>query len=169
MKYFMRLKSEKGELMVLFSGVLILLLLVAGASADFILYSNKRDKVREIAYLIKDTRYDLAEPLFNSTNPQQTLEEIAHTVAAQNGVNPSNVRVKWVEERAGADRLRPLEEEEGSILIGKRSAKTIIEISETYDPIFLKMFNVNEMPIKISIEDGLEKDTEQGYVWVPYK
>ena len=161
MAYIRKMKSEKGELMVLFSGVLILLLLVTGASADFMLYSNKQDKVREIGYLIKDTRYDLAEPLFNSHNPQKDFEEIAYKIAAQNDINPANVKVEWKEN------FHPMANPEGGFITEKREAVTTIEIKETYDPIFLKMFNVNEIPIKVSISDKLEKDTEHGYVWTP--
>ncbi len=165
-----KIKCEKGELLILFSVVLVILLMFTGAATDFMLYSNKKDKIQEIAYLIKDTRYDLAEPLFNSNNPEGDLQEIANTIALQNGINPSNVKVKWNEQiNNNGPVIQSDPDEDGGFIVGKRVATTIIEVSEVYDPVFLKMFNINEMPIKVTISDDLEKDTEHGYVWVPYK
>ncbi len=154
-------RAEKGELMVLFSFVLILLLACIGFAADYSLYSNEKDKLTDIAYLIKDTRYDLAEPLFQSEDPEKDLKEIADNIAMANGINPSKVKVEWIEDYSKYRKA------EHGFIKGARTATTNIILENKYDPIFLKMFNINEIPIKVAISDKMVKENPNGYVWSP--
>lgn len=154
-------RSEKGELMILFSFVLIILLAMVGIASDYSLYMNRKDRLLDIAYLIKDTRYDLAEPLFQSENPEIELKEIADNIAIMNGVNPNKVDVKWEEDYSKYEKLGH------GFVKGPREALTKISIEDEYDPVFLKMFNVNNIPIRVHISDELVKNNANGYVWSP--
>lgn len=161
MKYYYKLSNEKGELLVLFSVILVVLILIIGMLIDFSMYVNERTRSKDIARIIKDTKYDFSEALFNSDRPEEDLESLAKNIAIKNGMDPAKVQTEWIED------FYTNSEPNGVFIERKREAIVKIEISDKYETLFLKMFNFEEIPINISLESKMEKDNEFGYIWSP--
>lgn len=143
-------KNESGDIIILFAGTLILLIVFLGLSTDVILAFNKRDRLIEIGNLMKDARFDLGEELWNSNYPESTLREITLDIAAKNGLNSEQVDVKWIPTR------------ENETL---RAADVKITLTDKYECTVLKMLGINELPIKVKIDGEQFKSGTR--IWSP--
>ncbi|MGJ0848067.1 TadE/TadG family type IV pilus assembly protein [Tissierella praeacuta] len=144
--------SEKGDILILFAGTLILVIIFLGLSTDVILAFNKRDKLVEIGKLMSEARVDLGEELWHSEEPQSTLREITWEIAKRNGLEMNQVDVKWI-----------VKQETNSY----RASEISIVLTDVYKCSTLKMIGINELPIKVNIKGGQDKHTGGTPIWLP--
>ncbi|WP_350343110.1 hypothetical protein PRVXT_002390 [Proteinivorax tanatarense] len=143
-------KNESGDILVLFAGTFILLIVFLGLATDVVLAFNERDKLIEVGNLIRDARFDLSEELWNSYHPEQTMREIAQDIAEQNGLERNQVDVIWREVETTHRR---------------RTADITVILTDTYQCTTLRMLGINELPIQVTIPGRQFK--ERNRVWSP--
>ena len=143
-------KNEKGNITILFAFVLILLMVLLGLSIDVALAFNKRDKLIEVGNLIRDARFDLSEELWHAYYPESVLREIARDIAVKNNLSPNQVDVKWKETYNNTS---------------KREAQIDVIMTDVYECTILKLFGVDELPIKVIIPGFQYK--KANVVWRP--
>lgn len=144
--------NENGDILILFAGTLILVIVFLGLSTDVILAFNKRNKLVEIGKLIGEARVDLGEELWSSENPESTLNEIAWEIGKRNGLKRNQVSAKWT-----------VIQETNSY----RVVNTSIELTDVYKCSTLKMIGINELPIKVNMSGGQDKNTGAIPIWFP--
>ncbi len=143
-------KNERGNITILFAFILILLMIFLGLSIDVALAFNKRDKLIEVGNLIRDARFDLSEELWHAYYPESVLREIARDIAVKNNLSPNQVDVKW---------------KETTYNTSQRVAQIDIIMTDVYKCTILKLFGVNELPIKVLIPGS--QDKKANVVWRP--
>lgn len=143
-------KNERGNITILFAFILILLMVFLGLSIDVALAFNKRDKLIEVGNLIRDARFDLSEELWHAYYPESVLREIARDIAVKNNLSPNQVDVKW---------------KETTYNTSQRVAQIDIIMTDVYKCTILKLFGVNELPIKVVIPGS--QDKKANVVWRP--
>lgn len=141
-------KNERGNITILFAFILILLMIFLGLSIDVALAFNKRDKLIEVGNLIRDARFDLSEELWHAYYPESVLREIARDIAVKNNLSPNQVDVKW---------------KETTYNTSQRVAQIDIIMTDVYKCTILKLFGVNELPIKVLIPGS--QDKKANVVW----
>ncbi len=144
--------SENGDILILFAGTLILVIVFLGLSTDVILAFNKRDKLVEVGRLMSEARVDLGEELWHSEDPQSTLREITWEIAEKNGLDKNQVDVKWI-----------VRQQTNSY----RASEINIILTDVYKCSTLKMIGINEFPIKVNIKGGQDKNTGGIPIWFP--
>lgn len=143
-------KNEKGNITILFALTIMLLMVLLGLSIDVALAFNKRDKLIEVGNLIRDARFDLSEELWHAYYPESVLREIARDIAVKNNLSPNQVDVKW---------------KETTYSTSQRVAQIDIIMTDVYECTILKLFGVNELPIKVIIPGSQYKKANK--VWRP--
>ncbi|QQY80126.1 putative Flp pilus-assembly TadE/G-like protein [Keratinibaculum paraultunense] len=143
-------KNEKGNITILFALTIMLLMVLLGLSIDVALAFNKRDKLIEVGNLIRDARFDLSEELWHAYYPESVLREIARDIAVKNNLSPNQVDVKW---------------KETTYSTSQRVAQIDIIMTDVYECTILKLFGVNELPIKVIIPGS--QDKKANVVWRP--
>ena len=117
-------------------------MVLLGLSIDVALAFNKRDKLIEVGNLIRDARFDLSEELWHAYYPESVLREIARDIAVKNNLSPNQVDVKW---------------KETTYSTSQRVAQIDIIMTDVYECTILKLFGVNELPIKVIIPGSQDK------------
>lgn len=144
--------NENGDILLLFAGTLILVIVFLGLSTDVILAFNKRDKLIEIGKLISEARIDLGDEFWHSEDPQSTLKEIAWEIAKRNGLEKNQVDVKWIVKQE-ASNFRVIE--------------INIVLNDVYKCSTLKMIGINELPITVKTKGAQDKYTGGVPIWRP--
>ena len=145
------LKKEKGDVMILFAGVFIILLIFLGLSTDVILAFSQRDRLVEIGNSMRDARVDLGVEVWNSPYPEHLLRELTVDIGVRNGLRPDQITTKW-----------NVKDETNT----RRDVGVIIELTDVYECSTLKMLGIKELPIKVVI-GGSQYRYAAPYVWSP--
>lgn len=143
-------KNENGDILVLFSGVIIILIIFLGLSTDVILAYSKKDKLVEIGNLMKDARFDLGEELWNADVPQDKLREISWEIAKRNGLTVDQMKIEWTPVKNNPN---------------IREAKTVVTLTDEYECTALKMLGIDKLPIKVVVEGSQVKYGSM--IWSP--
>lgn len=135
-------RNENGDIIILFAGVIILLVVFLGLSTDVVLAFNKKSKLTEVGNLMKDARFDLGEELWQADYPEDKLREISLEISRRNGLRDDQVEVEWM----------PVRNDESI-----RQAQVKITLTDNYECTSLKIFGVNNLPIRVVIEGSQVK------------
>ena len=160
------LKNEKGDILVLFSFLLIVLILLAGLVIDYGITKVQHNKLNTALKLINDSSYEASVIFFNSDNPKKDLENIVYRVADLNGINRSNIKeIKWIEN------LPPVSNPDGEYLdVEKRVARTNIVIEDKQASIFGKIAGIDRYNLRVEGGINLEfQEPNSGKIWFPPK
>ncbi|WP_331836010.1 tight adherence pilus pseudopilin TadF [Erysipelothrix piscisicarius] len=63
--------EEDGNILIMFAFILMFLLGFVALSTDVVLAMNKKDKLTEVAYLVREARLDITEEMLHSQQGQQ--------------------------------------------------------------------------------------------------
>lgn len=143
-------ESENGDILVLFAGVIIILIMFLALSTDVILAYSKKDKLVEIGNLMKDARFDLGEELWNADVPQDKLREISWEIAKRNGLTVDQMKIEWTPVKNNPN---------------IREAKTVVTLTDEYECTTLKMLGIDKLPIKVVVEGSQVKYGSM--IWSP--
>lgn len=145
------IKDEKGDIILLFAGTLIILIAFLALATDVVLAFTQRDRLREVGSIIRNTRLDIGEELWNSDNPEAELKKLADEIGRQNGLKSDQIHVRW----------KPVQRN-----MYKRVVDIRITLVDTYQCTTLKMLGINELPIRVDI-DGYQAKRTSNIIWHP--
>lgn len=143
-------EEEKGDILIMFAVAMSTIFILVGLSTDVILAISKKAKIEEVVGITQSIVFDLGEELWNSQNPEYVYQKIAEEIAEKNGIARNQVRVTWIEGYVGEYR---------------REAISEIVITDTYETVILKMFGINELPIRV--KKGSRQYKSASPVWRP--
>ncbi|AZK44353.1 hypothetical protein EEI45_06000 [Erysipelothrix piscisicarius] len=145
--------EEDGNILIMFAFILMFLLGCVALSTDVVLAMSKKDKLTEVAYLVREARLDITEEMLHSQQGQQIALDNAHEILKRNGIDPSQFELVWNEQRG----MSP----NGNYMI---SLTGTIILRDVYKTTTLKALGIDEFPIKVELPVW-QNFTDQQPIW----
>jgi hypothetical protein len=154
MKHTIRrlLKEERGNIMVLFAGSLIVIIAFIGLSLDIGLLSLERNSLQNLSMVIREDRFTNQDKIRYAKNPGQVSYEIICETLEKNGFD-GTVKVYFYEEPPKSN---------------NRVYHIRTVLSKEFSWNFARVVGMTTTPISVS-QDGYESYGDKGLdvVWYP--
>lgn len=147
-RYF---SEERGNIAVLFAFVFIVLVGMAAMATDVGLLAIKRARLMEIGQIMRDARFEQYQMIWEADDPAKKFDEIVREYGIKNGLRNDQIKTEYIKV---ADRW------------DYRECKVNMIFTDTYKCTTLRLFGLDEVPIKVTIT-GSAYESNTGGVWSP--
>ncbi|CDZ23480.1 putative membrane protein [[Clostridium] cellulosi] len=147
-RYF---SEERGNIAVLFAFVFIVLVGMAAMATDIGLLAIKRARLMEIGQIMRDARFEQSQLIWEADDPAQKFDEIVREYGIKNGLRDDQIQTEYTTVENSRTR---------------RECKVVMKFTDTYKCTTLRLFGLNEVPIKVTINGSAYEQNSNG-VWSP--
>lgn len=145
------LKDEKGAIAVLFTGFIVIAMVLLGITVDAGRMYIQRAHLLEIGHIIRDARFNETIYINNSETPAVVFNNIARTYAVMNGLDASKVSTAY---------------RQTELTNTRRAYEVDIFLNDTYQCTFLKLAGLDEEEINVTIRGSAWLENSNR-VWAP--
>ena len=151
-----KIKSEQGDILILFAATLIMIIFFLAATSDIVLAFSKKERLEELADIMLELRIDASEELWNSESPAHLYNEYVQDIARKNNLRPDQVHIGWTDMPT-----QPGYEN------NQRIIKVDVLLTDNYETSILKMFGIENLPIRVKKSGMQDKYTTAPFIWRP--
>lgn len=147
-------KGERGNVMVLFAGALVVIIGFVGLSIDIGLLCLQRNTLQNMTQVIRGNRFTYQDTIRYADDPGKTSFEMIQETLAENGFD-GTIKVYFYEETPAAN---------------YRCYRIRTELSEDFSFYFARIFGLDTTTITVSLDGGESiGDISSDVIWYPQK
>jgi hypothetical protein len=146
------LKAERGNIMVLFAGALIVIIGFIGLSLDIGMLALQRNSLENMLQVIRNDRFTYQDKIRYSLNPGEDVFKVIEKTLADNGFD-GTVTVYFYEKEPQSN-------------YRKYDIRTVLSKEFSFN--FARIFGLNTTTISVALDGGEEVgDSGNDVIWYP--